>query len=61
MWFDIMWYLGMYKKESELLVRFGELRSKWPTMSKNRVAYYVLKKYYSTTAMKCLRFLYGVH
>lgn len=57
-WFAILWREANDRKQYELLVDFSTKRKMYPKFSENRIAYLVLKKYYSTTAMKCLKVVY---
>lgn len=57
-WFEILWKEAFDKGFDELLVAWCAKFKKFPEMSANRIAYLVLKKYYSTTAMKCLKVVY---
>ena len=54
----VLWYEVLRNKEDLLLERdFWLLKTKHPKMSNNRIAWNVLKKHYSTTALNRVRYL----
>lgn len=54
-WRDVMLEIGDLKMEKE----YWQFKQAHKTMSDNRCAWNILKRYYSTTALAQLRFKYG--
>ena len=52
-WYSLMKESGDFR----FSIKFWSLKAKHPTMSNNRIAYNVLKHYYSTTSLNRVRWL----
>lgn len=58
-WYKWLWLLGKDPDNFVLLSDFCSLRSRSKVKSVNRLAYTILRKHYSTTAIGAMRYLGG--